>query len=380
MKIRVFVDNDESDLHAFVIVDSLAQGRAMGGTRMTPGVTPDEVAELARKMTMKLALAGLDIGGAKAGIVCGLPLGAERDRVLAEFGKAVSPLLHGGLYLGGDQGISHRDRDVFFDAAGFDATLATPADDGLPCSWAELWKKCSDVTGFGVCEGIDQGVDSLGIRGECRTVAIQGFGCVGSAVAAGLTARGFTVVAVADREGTVSAPEGLPLEALLAATDSAGTIDRSRLPEGLCLDSAPDAWLDVDADILVLAAGGDAVTEANAHRVRAKLLAEGGNCTCTPGAQDALDARGVKVLPDIVVNTGGAAVTGLLLTGQAPAEALADADALTAWLYREVGRRIRRSVDDLLALAEANGSRLMDAAAELAADRLAGRTARPSLV
>ncbi|WP_431683287.1 Glu/Leu/Phe/Val family dehydrogenase [Kitasatospora sp. KL5] len=372
MKIRVFVDNDEADLHAFVIVDSLAQGRAMGGTRMTPGVTPDEVAELARKMTMKLALAGLDIGGAKAGIVCGLPLGPERDRVLAEFGKAVSPLLHGGLYLGGDQGVSHRDRDVFFDAAGFDATLATDST-GLPCSWPELWKKCSDVTGFGVCEGIDQGVDTLGIRGECRTVAIQGFGCVGSAVAAGLSARGFTVVAVADREGTVSHPDGLPLEALFAATDSAGTIDRGRLPEGLTLDPTPDAWLDVDADVLVLAAGGDAITEANADRVRARIVAEGGNCTCTPGAQRALAARGVKVLPDIVVNTGGAAVTALLLTGEAPAEAMADADTLTAWLYREVGRRIRRSTDRLLEFAESSGLQLMDAAAELADRRLAER-------
>lgn len=370
MQIRVFIDNEETDLHAFVIVDSLNQGRAMGGTRMTPGVTPDEVAELARKMTLKLSIADLGIGGAKAGITCGLPLGPERDAHIAEFGRAVAPLLQGGLYLGGDQGISHRDRDLFFEAAGFDATKSTPAGE-LPCSWAELWKRCSDVTGYGVCEGIEEGAQLLKLRQSCRTVAIQGFGCVGNAVATGLTARGFTVVAVADRFGTVSHPDGLPLAELLEATDASGTIDRSRLPEGLTLDSGPDAWLDVDADILVLAAGGDAVTEANAHRVRARLVAEGGNCTVTPDAQRQLAARGVTVLPDIVVNVGGAAVTGLLLTGAVPAGF--DVDTLVEWLYLEVGLRIRRGVVDLLDIVDHTGALPMDAAQRLADQRRASR-------
>lgn len=379
MQIRVFIDNEESDLHAFVIVDSLFQGRAMGGTRMTAAVTPDEVAELAHKMTLKLALAGLGIGGAKAGITCGLPLGPERDRHLAEFGRAVAPLLHGGLYLGGDQGISHRDRDVFFESASFDATTATPAGQ-LPCSWAELWRRCSDVTGFGVCEGIEEAADVMALRQDCRTVAIQGFGCVGNAVATGLTDRGFRIVAVADRQGTVSCPDGLPLTELLAATDASGTIDRSKLPDGLTLDPMPEAWLDVNADILVLAAGGDAITEANAHRVKARLVAEGGNCTCTPAAQRLMNERGIKVLPDIVVNVGGAAVTGLLLTGQAPTDA--DTDALVAWLYSEVGHRIRRSVVDLLELADETGLQLMDAAEQLATRRLSERNSQsePALV
>ncbi len=378
MQIRMLIDAEESDLHACVVVDSLVQGRAMGGIRMTDLVTAGEVAELARRMTLKLALAGLDVGGAAGGITCGLPRGPERDRVLAEFGRAVAPLLHGGIYLGIDQGLNDRDRDLLFEAADFTPTEFLASH--LPCSWQELRARCHDITGFGVCEAIDQAVNALSLREDRRNVTVQGYGNVGQAVADGLTDRGLHVVAVADREGTVSCPEGLPLQALKNATDAAGTIDRSLLPAGLLLDVRPDAWLDIDADVLVLAAGGNAVTEAEAPRVRAALVAEGGNCACTAEAQRLLAKRGVAVLPDIVVNVGGAASTALLLTGTVPkgdgAGAALDTDALVGWMYEEIGDWIRCNVSDLLEIAEESGVSLVDAAQELAEQRLRERTLR----
>ena len=106
----------ERKVKGFVVVDTMvgvnrgsADGTsyALGGTRITPGVTLDEVKRLARKMTLKLALAELPIGGAKAGIVCGLPPGKERDETLRTFGRLVAPLMKGGVYLGG--GIPSRD-------------------------------------------------------------------------------------------------------------------------------------------------------------------------------------------------------------------------------------------------------------------------------
>src|SRR5512146_718446 len=121
-QLRLFITDPEIDLEAYVVVDSLVNGRAMGGTRMTSTVDVDEVADLAHNMTLKLALADLAIGGAKAGIRCGLPAGPQRDRYLERFGHAIAPLLHGGIYLGVDQGVSFRDRDTFLGAAHFEVS------------------------------------------------------------------------------------------------------------------------------------------------------------------------------------------------------------------------------------------------------------------
>ncbi|MGA8114182.1 MAG: Glu/Leu/Phe/Val dehydrogenase dimerization domain-containing protein [Actinocatenispora sp.] len=348
-QLRVDVSNPDTRLQAFVVVDSLVGGRAMGGTRMTGTVTMAEVAMLAARMSLKLSWANLPIGGAKAGIVCDRPLGPGRDERFEQFGAAVAPLLKGGVYLGSDQGTTHQDRDRFFAASGYDAAN-DPAVTALPCTWAKLWEHCEDVTGFGVCEGILAAHQVGPAAGSAGRVVVQGFGAVGRAVAIRLAADGFDVVGVADRIGTVAHPKGLPLPDLLAATDSLGTIDRNALPSGLTFDDRPDAWIDVDADLLVLAAGGNAVHDGNCHRVRARMIAEGGNLSVTPTSNRTLAARGVSVLPDYIVNVGGAAVTALLLTGLAPV--CADAKELAAWLYADISERIRENVATLLSHAD----------------------------
>lgn len=339
----------------------------MGGTRMAGDITVEEVAELARKMTLKLALAEIPIGGAKAGILHEGADERERDRVLAAFGRCASPLLHGGVYLGTDQGISHRDRDFFFSAAGFDVRTEACAG-ALPCTWEDLWRRCDQVAGFGVCEALDAAVEILGLRDRSRTVAIQGFGVVGRAVATGLTERGFTVTAVADRDGTVAARGALPLDALLEATDAHGTIDRRLLPPDLERPSRPEAWLDVDADVLVLAAGTASVNVRNVHRVRASVVVEAGNIACSSDANRELQERGVLVLPDILVNGGSAALTGLMLTGAPPPEL--ELDPLVDWLFTEIAARIRRNVAHVVDRAGSTSS-LTEVANAIATDRAA---------
>lgn len=367
-QLEVMVEDVEQELSAFVVVDSLTDGRALGGTRMTETVTPGEVAGLAHRMTQKLTLAGIPMGGAKAGIVCGLPAGRDRDRRLAAFGKAVAPLLHGGIYLGSDQGVSHRDRDVVFASARYDV-CTEPSLAGLDCPWPELWRRCRYVTGFGICEGIMAAVES-GLLAADGTVGIQGFGAVGRGVAAGLVRHGLQVVAVADRHGTMSAPAGLPVEDLVAITDDHGTVDRSALPPGVEVEDTPEAWLDVDTDLLVLAAGGDAVHAGNVGRVRSTLVVEGGNFSCTPEAHRTLAAHGVPVLPDFVVNVGGAAVTGLMLTGAAPAGL--SMNETVEWLHDEVATRIRRNVLRLLGPDPQHMPPLIETAEQLA-DQLAAQ-------
>lgn len=331
-------------LSGWVVVDSLVDGFAMGGTRMTSSVTEREVRALAKAMTVKLGLVGLAAGGAKAGISA---VAGDREAVLLAFGRAVGPLLHGGIYLGCDQGTTHADRDLFFAAAGYDVRRL-PHASRLPVEWAELWRHVADITGFGVVTGTLAALSDA----SRQRVAIQGFGTVGRAVARRLAAIGHRVVAVADLHGTIVAPSGLPVDRLAEATDAAGTIDRARLPAGVVLDPEPEAWLDVPADMLVLAAGGDAIREDNVTRVRAGLVVEAGNLCVTAAAQQLLRQSGRRVVPGVVVNVGGAAVTGCVLTGIAPSDL--PLRQLVAWLFDWVGSRIRRNTEDLLEISAAS--------------------------
>ncbi|MFI5781680.1 Glu/Leu/Phe/Val dehydrogenase dimerization domain-containing protein [Nocardia sp. NPDC051570] len=333
-------------LTAYVVTDSLIDGKAMGGLRMTPDVSPQILAMLSRQMTLKLALHGLPIGGAKGGIVSGLPRGSRRDEVLAAFGRAVRPLLHGGIYLGSDQGINYRDRHIIFSTADYDVKLP-----GGACSWAELWDQCSLITGFGVAEAIATTTDSE--PGERRRIAIHGFGSVGRGAAVHLSERGHLIVAIADRLGTMSRPQGLPLAEITALTDATGVVDRTRLPADVrCVDD-PAAVIAAEADVLVLAAVAGAVTDANVDHIRAGLVVEGANGPCTESALTALAARKVDVIPGIVANAGGAIATGLVLTEWLPRHALSSeaqpgpehrtraAKVFAEILHAEVARRIR---------------------------------------
>ncbi|MFD0427951.1 Glu/Leu/Phe/Val dehydrogenase dimerization domain-containing protein [Streptomyces zhihengii] len=99
----VSLNGSGGSIRGWVVVDSLYDGLAMGGTRRTAGVTEEEVAGLARDMTDKFTLARLPIGGAKAGIVAD---DADREETFRTFGRTVKPLLHGGIHLGIDMGVT----------------------------------------------------------------------------------------------------------------------------------------------------------------------------------------------------------------------------------------------------------------------------------
>lgn len=335
-------------LTGWVVVDSLVDGWAMGGTRMTTGVTEDEVRGLARGMTEKLTLVGLPVGGAKAGIVSTV---GDRVETLKAFGRAVAPLLHGGVHLGCDLGVTPADRAVFFAEAGYDPRRR-PRAVPMPMDWRTYYEPLVDCTGHGVGVAAVTALESIHTKPSCRVV-IQGFGTVGRSVAQFLEDRGHRIVGVADVLGTLSA-DRLPVDDLIAITDSTGTVDRSRLPEHVKVATETDGWLDVDADILVLAANKDALNSDNVHRLTARLVVEGGNLSSTPHAKLLARAAGVTLIPDVVANVGGAAAAALALTGTVPFEL--GSSARKDWVFGWVGSRIRQNTRDLLAIAGASQS------------------------
>ncbi|MEW2556550.1 Glu/Leu/Phe/Val dehydrogenase dimerization domain-containing protein [Streptomyces zhihengii] len=339
----VSLNGSGGSIRGWVVVDSLYDGLAMGGTRRTAGVTEEEVAGLARDMTDKFTLARLPIGGAKAGIVAD---DADREETFRTFGRTVKPLLHGGIHLGIDMGVTPADRAVFFDAAGYDPRYRLGAPD-MPVDWRTYYEPLIDATGHGVGVAAVTALEASGRSGPARVV-VQGFGAVGRAVARFLEDRGHVVVGVADIEGTVSA-ERIPVADLVAITDEYGRIDRSRLPQDVTLSSEPDAWLDVDADLLILAAQKHAVNAENAHRLRARLVVEGANLASGAEAKEKVRAAGAVLVPGVIANIGGAASAALAVTRVVPFDLAAG--ARKAWVFDWVGDRVRQNTRDLLEIA-----------------------------
>lgn len=331
---------------SWVVVDSLEHGTAMGGTRMTPGVSLEETRELARGMTQKLALVELPIGGAKAGIVAN---GARREEVLAEFGVRAGPLLRGGVHLGCDMGVTQADRALFSTAAGYDVRCHVPRYT-LDVSWEEYWRPLTAITGFGVVTAAITAMEALGDR-SVKRVVVQGFGMVGRAVARYLQDLGHRVVGIADIHGLVASNDGLPVRQVEKLTDRTGAIDRSRLPDTSTVTVGVDPWLAPDADVLILAANMHAVHGGNVDQVNASMVVEGGNLCCSPAAKSALMARDVVVVPDVVANVGAAAAGGCALTGTVPAD-LPESQRVN-WMFDWVKGRVRRNTADVMELIRA---------------------------
>jgi glutamate dehydrogenase (NAD(P)+) len=203
----------DTGVEAWIVVDSLVDGIAIGGTRTSDELNEAELRELARAMTVKLGLVGLRAGGAKAGIrYCPGPGRPERADVLRDFGRVAAPGLHGGVYLGADLGTTHADRDVFFTAAGYDP-LSRPGVSRVAVGWDRLWARLANVTGQGVVVGA-----MSALRADRRTgpqrVVVQGFGNVGRNAALAMFDAGHRIVAIADSHGTVQDPRGLDVASL----------------------------------------------------------------------------------------------------------------------------------------------------------------------
>ncbi|MFJ4713429.1 Glu/Leu/Phe/Val dehydrogenase dimerization domain-containing protein [Streptomyces sp. NPDC088785] len=362
----------------YLVVDRLVRGVSSGGLRMRPGCTLDEVAGLARGMTMKEALhydprsRYIPLGGAKGGIDCD-PRDPAAYGVLVRYLKAMRPYIESVWTTGEDLGLS---QDLVDEAA---------AEAGLVSSIQAVYPLLDDeaaarerlaaafavdvdgigldalVGGCGVAESVLAALDRAGVPHAGARVALQGLGTMGGATARFLARAGLKVVAVADLGGTVAHPDGLDVEALLAARDAHGTVDRSALRAG-DRDLPGDAWLSADADVLVPAAVSYAIDAVNQRRITARWIVEAANMPVLPDAEALLAERGVTVLPDVVVNSGTNAWWWWTLFGDIGA----DADEA----FAHTRRALRTLVDRTLARAERDGTTPRAAAHALVADRL----------
>jgi len=352
----------------YMVIDRLIDGMAGGGTRMRAGLDLHEVERLARTMSIKNGAIRLPGGGAKGGVDCD-PHDPESRPMLTRFVRAMRPWLETCWGTAEDMGTTQDQLDEVFRDVGMrssvQASLNHSADPDA--ALGRLAKGLSTmvggigmgdlVGGYGVAQAAAAAVDYRGEQITGMRAAIQGFGAMGGSTARYLAEQGVRVVAIGDVNGVVTNPDGLDVERLLASRTSLGDIDRSALGPG-DLQLPPDAWLDVDSEILVPAAVADAITADNAGRVRASYVIEAANIPTAEVAQRALHDRGVIVVPDIVANGGTNAWYWWVLLGLV--------EPLPEPSFRKIRETMRQSVYDLMATSERDGITPRDAAQAVA--------------
>ena len=362
----------------FLVVDRLVRGVSSGGLRMREGCTLDEVTGLARGMTMKEALhydpraRYIPLGGAKGGIDCD-PRDPEAHGVLVRYLRALRPYIQNFWTTGEDLGLTQSTVEAAAAEAGVGSTIQAVhrlLDDERTARQRLDDAFAIEVDGIGldelaggcgVAEAVLTALDAAGVAYEGTRVALQGFGTMGGATARFLSRAGLRIVAVADVEGTVANAGGLDVEALLAARDAHGTVDRSVLrPDDRRLPG--DAWLSAEAEVLVPAAVSYAVDTVNQARIRARWVVEAANMPVLPEAEELLAARGITVLPDVVVNSCTNAWWWWTLFGDIGA----DADEALA----HIRGSMRALTGRMLARAAADGTSPRAAAHAIAAERL----------
>jgi glutamate dehydrogenase (NAD(P)+) len=355
------------------VIDRLVGGMCSGGIRMRPGVTLDEVTDLARTMSHKMAILDIPYGGAKSGIDCD-PASPRAPAVLRGFIDAIRPFIAERYATGADLG-THEDEIV---AACQLVGLTHPLQAGFKSEGGAglnrvklalgLTREGIPITelvaGYGVAECTIEAADVLGLPLRGATVALQGFGNVGGAVARYLDRAGVRLVAVADIDGAIIDDNGFDVEHLLTIRDRFGRIDRTRLPASARRAPEP-AWLEQPVDIMIPAAIGNAIRSDNQAGIRCRLLAEAANNPVTLSAEAELERRGTTILPDFVANAAAAFLfCGLLEKRLEPN---------LESIFGVTSRQLRSTTRELLERARRRQTSTRRAAEEIAEARLQAR-------
>jgi glutamate dehydrogenase (NAD(P)+) len=291
----VVVSDRKTGMRGVLVLDNTARGTGKGGTRMSPSLTVQEVARLARTMTWKWAAVDLFHGGAKAGIL-GDPNDPNKEAILRAFARSLSNEVPSEYVFGLDMGLAEEDAAIFLDELG-DRGAST----GLPRALGGLPYDQLGVTGYGVAEAADAAAQNRNIALKGSRVSIQGFGAVGQAAAVRLVELGATIVAVSTAAGAVHDPDGLDIAKLVELRAESG--DACVRDYGSVLPA--DTALTVDADILIPAAREDTVNDVIAASTNVKLVVEGANLPTSPSSRRILHERGIAVVPDFIANPGG---------------------------------------------------------------------------
>jgi glutamate dehydrogenase (NAD(P)+) len=283
-------------------------GPFKGGIRYHPDVTLDDITALAMLMTWKCALMGLPYGGAKGGIPCDprAMTRGELERMTRRYTSEISLIIGPDMDIPApDLGTDEQTMAWIMDTYSMQRGVTVPGVvTGKPLLLGGSLGR-GGAAGLGVYYVAVEAAKLLGLSLDGARVVVQGFGNVGRTVARQFKQERCRIVAVAGSRGGRYRPDGLDLDRLVAHVAGGGRLEDC--PDGDRITN-PELF-EVPCEILVPAAVSGQITEANAHKVRARILAEGANAPTTPAADAILRDLGVFVIPDILANAGGVTVS-----------------------------------------------------------------------
>jgi glutamate dehydrogenase (NAD(P)+) len=285
-----------------------ARGPAKGGIRYDPRLTLDEIKAGAAWNTWKTAVVDVPFGGGKGGVICD-PMAmseGELERLTRRYIAEIMDLLGPDRDVPGiDAGTTSQIMAWVLDTYAMHTRRTENAVvTGKPISLGGSLGR-TEATGRGILISAREAMQRLGKPLAGATLAVQGFGNVGSQSARLLHEAGARMVAVSDLKGAIRNDRGIDTHALLKYHAEFKTVVGFKGAEAM----DPKELLTMPVDILVPAATENQITEDNAAKVRAKVVVEGANGPTTPEADPILLDNGVLVVPDILANAGGVTVS-----------------------------------------------------------------------
>lgn len=289
------IANKESGLNAYLVIDSTISNRSCGGVRIAEDISVDEVKALARAMTLKYGFLNcfyhFPMGGAKAGIVmpanCSIP---ERQEILWAFGQQLAPMLRNDIYIPWtDLNSSTEDMGIIRGAAGLEPTT---------------YNDSPYYTALTVLASITAACHFRGLSLSGMTVAIEGFGNVGTCLAQELVGLGVKIVALSNLMGAIYDENGLDINALVRSRNDKG--DDFILDYQTSVGMKKEELLTLEVDVLVPCARTWAINENNADNIKAKVIVPSANRPITDTAAKILRHKNILSVPDFVSNIGGA--------------------------------------------------------------------------
>jgi len=309
LSVPVLMDNGEIEVFTgYRVLHNTSRGPAKGGIRFDSNVNLDEVRALAAWMTWKCAVVNIPFGGAKGGVICDpLKLSvAELERITRRYTAGLIGTLGPDSDVPApDVNTNERVMAWVMDTYSMHTRhTVTAVVTGKPVEMGgSLGRR--EATGRGCMLVTLAALEQLGMRVAGATVAVQGFGNVGSVAAELMHEQGCKVVAIGDRSGGVHNAAGIDVH------DAIEYVKQHRSLEGYTKGDrvTNDELLTLDVDVLVPAALENVITRKNAAKVRARVICEGANGPTTAPADAILDEKGIFVIPDILANAGGVTVS-----------------------------------------------------------------------
>lgn len=310
VRVEIPTRMDNGDLKVFVgyrVQHNNARGAYKGGIRYHQDVDLDEVRALAALMSLKTAVVGIPFGGGKGGItVDPTELSAtELERMTRTFIDNIDPII------GSHEDIPAPDvntnaqvmawmMDQYSRRHGYTPAIVT----GKPLELGGSEGR-EEATGRGAIIVLREAAQVHGIDLKTATVAIQGFGNVGSYAARSLHEHGVKVIAISDISGAIVNTDGIDIPAAVSHVAEHRSLEGFNGGDRI----SNEDLLELECDFLIPAALGRVIHAHNADNIKARIIVEGANEPVTGQADEILEEKGVIVVPDILANAGGVTVS-----------------------------------------------------------------------